>query len=108
MGAPYTVTVTLVTRTKGTPDAFGNDTWTESTSDVQGVRAPGGSVEQIQGMDTLTAQPTVYLPPGTDVGYLDAVVIAGHRYEVDGEPVHWRHPLTGWYPGVEVKLRRSA
>lgn len=102
-----TQTVTLVRRTKGTPDAFGNDTWTTATRPVKGVVAPNGGVEQIQGRDTLVTQPTVYLPAGTDVTHLDAVVIDGLTYEVDGEPINWVHPLTGWRPGVEVKLRRA-
>lgn len=105
--APFTVPVTVVTRTKGAPDALGNDTWTEVGTVVKGVFAPGTSVEQIQGQDALVIQPTVYLSAGTDVSYLDAVIVAGERYDVDGSPNAYVHPLTGWTPGIEVRLRRA-
>jgi endonuclease YncB( thermonuclease family) len=102
-----TQTVTLIRRTKGVPDAFGNDTWTTAATPVQAVYAPGSSSENVgQGRDALTLQPTVYLPGGTDVRAVDAVVIDGDTFEVDGEPIDWRHALTGWNPGVEVRLRR--
>lgn len=104
---PHSVPVTLVKRTKGEPDDFGNDTWAEASTVVRGVVSPGSSIESVQGQDTLTDQPTVYLDPGTDLTHLDAVVIAGLQYEVDGLPTVWRHPLTGWTPGIEVRLRRS-
>lgn len=103
----FTTPVTLVHRTVGTPDVMGNDTWTETTSDAKGVFAPGASVEQVQGQDALVVQPIVYLPAGTDLTYLDAVVIDGDRYEVDGSPNAYRHPFTGWMPGIEVRLRRA-
>jgi hypothetical protein len=48
----------------------------------------------------------VYLPAGTVVGAIDAVQVAGQTYEVDGSPNDWQHPLTGWRPGVEVRLKR--
>jgi hypothetical protein len=105
--APFTRPVTVVKRTRGLPDAFGNDTWTTSASVVRGVFAPGASVEQIQGQDTLVTQPIVYLPAGTDVTHLDAVVVDGVTYEVDGSPSDWTHALTGWRPGIEVRLRRA-
>lgn len=106
--APFTQEVTLVRRTKGTvTDAFGNDTWAEVAVTVPGIFVPGGSTEQIQGQDLLVTQPTVYLPAGTDVGYLDAVIVAGDRYDVDGSPNAYVNPFTGWAPGIEVRLRRA-
>jgi hypothetical protein len=99
--------VTLVRRTKGAPDALGNDTWTTSASTVQGVYVPGTSVEQIQARDSLVVQASVLLPAGTDLRHLDSVVIDGTTFDVDGEPIDWEHPLTGWRPGVQVNLRRA-
>lgn len=103
----FTQTVTLVRRAKGEPDALGNDTWAETPVDVQAVYAPGSSNETVQGRDSLTVTAIVYLPASTRVDALDAVEVDGQRFEVDGEPITWRHALTGWAPGIEVRLRRS-
>lgn len=105
--AAFARSVTLVRRAKATPDAFGNDTWTETTSQATAIYVPGGGSEQTQGRDSLIDQPAVYLPAGTDVRHIDAVVIGSDRFEVDGEPQIWTSPLTGWAPGVEVRLRRA-
>jgi len=107
MLAAFTEAVTIVRRTKGAPDDFGNDTWTEVGTVVRAVMAPGVSSEQIQGRNSITIQPSIYVPAGTDVTRIDAVFLHGLKYEVDGEPVTWVHPLTGWAPGIEVKLRRA-
>lgn len=104
--AAFTRPVTIVRRTKGAPDAFGNDTWTTVGAVVQAVVAPVSGSEQVQGRDTLTEQTTVYLAAGTDISHLDAVVIGGQSWEVDGAPVVYEHALTGWRPGIEVRLRR--
>lgn len=101
-----TVPVTLVLRTPGTPDALGNDTFTETTRATRGVFAPGGSYEQVQGQDTLVLSPVLYLRAGEVVTHLDAVEIDGARYEVDGQPSTWTSPWVGFQFGVEVRLRR--
>lgn len=107
MTYPYGTVVTLVKRTKGPPDSFGNDTWVTTTVDVIAQAFdPGISSEQVQGQDVLTTQPKVFLPPGTDVSYLDAVIINGEQSEVDGSPSQPISPFTGWQPGVIVKLKR--
>lgn len=98
--------ITLVKRTKGAPDAFGNDTWTTTETTVKGACNPGASVELVQGQDLLTVQPSVYLPADVDVSAVDAVTVAGLTYEVDGSPNLWVNPYTGWRAGLEVKLRR--
>lgn len=100
------VPITLVKRTKGDPDALGNDTWTEQRVDVRGIYNPGGSSEQVQGQDMVTTQPSVYLPAGTDVSSTDRIEVAGLSYEVDASPNQWISPFSDWNPGVEVKLRR--
>ena len=99
--------VTLVRRQSNGLDALGNDTWAETPVVVQGVYAPGGSTETMQGRDSVTTTGIVYLPAGTPVDALAAVDIDGERFEVDGEPTVWRHALTGWTPGVEVRLRKA-
>lgn len=109
MTAAFPVQVVLVRRTKGPLDALGNDTYIDSASaPVNAVWAPGGSTEQIQGRDTLTITGTLYVAAGTNLSHLDAVLVNGQRFEVDGDPIDWRSPLTGWAPGIEVRVRRAA
>jgi hypothetical protein len=106
MTFPFGQPITLIRRVKAALDAFGNDTWTTTTATVSGAFNPGTSVELVQGEDLLTTQPTVMLPPGTQVNALDAVQVDGLVYEVDGSPNSPVNPFTGWAPGVVVKLRR--
>jgi len=103
---PFAQTVTVVKRVKSGTDSFGNDVFTTTQVDVPGAFNPGTSAELVQGQDLLTVQPSVYLPPGTDVAAIDAVQVGGLLYEVDGSPNAWTNPYTGWNPGTEVKLRR--
>jgi hypothetical protein len=103
---PFGTPITLVKRAKAAPDALGNDTWTTTDVVTSGAFNPGSSAELVQGQDLLTQQPTVYLPPDVDLTAVDAVVVYGEQFEVDGAPKRWVNPFTGWNPGVEVKLKR--
>jgi hypothetical protein len=103
---PFGQSVSLVKRTKGVPDALGNDTWTTTSTTVRGAFDPGTSVESVQGQDLLVTSPRVFLPAGTDVGAIDAIDVAGSRYEVDGSPNDYTNPFSGWRPGVVVQLKR--
>ena len=49
---------------------------------------------------------TVFLPSGATVSARDRLRVRGDLWEVEGEPGTWISPFTGWYPGVEVALRR--
>ena len=98
--------VSLVRRSKSGTDAYGNDVFATTSTVVAGAFAPGGSTEQVQGQNVVITQPTLYLPPGTDVSAVDAIDIDGDRFEVDGTPTDWVNPFTGWNPGVEVRLKR--
>jgi hypothetical protein len=109
MPVRYTVPIVFVQRVKSGTDVLGNDVFTPTSMTIDGVFAPGGSVETVQGQDVVVMQPTVYLPTGTVVGAVDAVQVAGATYEVDGQPNAWPpNPFSGWQPpySVEVKLKR--
>lgn len=108
MSAPFARQVSLVRRTKGRPDAFGNDTFTEAATPTTAVIGLRTGAEQIQGRDSLVERLSIFLSADTDVTHLDAVDIDGLRWEVDGSPTVYRHALTGWAPGVEIGLRRVA
>jgi hypothetical protein len=100
------ITVTLLTRAVTGRDADGNDVYGSTALAVAGCAFdPGGSVELVQGQDLVTTQPKVYLPAGTVVGALSAVIVAGVTYEVEGSPNSYTSPFTGWSPGIEVKLK---
>lgn len=106
MTFPFGQPITLRQRVKSGTDALGNDVWSTQDTTVIGAFAPGSSVELVQGGDVLTVQPTVYLPHGSVVSAVDAVLVGDDLYEVDGSPNLWGSPLTAWQPGVEVKLKR--
>lgn len=63
-----------------------------------------GSVGGLQ--DTLIYDATVLLPPGTVVDRTCRIEVDGVTFEVISQPIDWRHPLTGWHPGVEVHCRK--
>lgn len=102
----FTVPIVLISRTKGAPDALGNDTWATKNTTTDGVFNPGLSSESVQGQDLLISQPAVYLRPGSVVTSIDAVQVMGQVYEVDGSPNDWTNSFTGTKFGVEVKLKR--
>lgn len=103
---PFGQTITLRHRTPNGTDSYGDDAWTVTTTTAVGAFAPARSVETDSGTAT-TLQPAVYLPPGTGVDWLDAVIVDGVTYEVDGSPNVWTQPFTGWQPGVEVLLKTA-
>ena len=99
-------TVTIVHRTLGTPDARGNDTWTETTEDVPYCSVhPGLSTEVTAGTEEVSSDVTVMFPDGTSIKATDAMIINGDRYEVVGTPNQWQSPFTGIKSLVEVQGR---
>lgn len=127
-GATVTITVQRSTR-----DAWDDVTYTDShqirgclvyrTSSVEdsggaGSRDAGGLGERV------TDSVTVLAPPRSDVRYTDRVLIhpagvdvvpaddtttrSANTYQVSGRPDDWANPVTGWRPGMEIKLERTA
>lgn len=107
MSYPFGKTVTLVGRVKTSTDSDGNDVLTSTLTTLE--RCPfwwGTTTEQTQARDTVTSDATVILPVDTDVSAVDAVTVDGQTFQVDGVPMPWESPFTGWEPGIEVRLRR--
>ena len=99
-------TVTLHSRTVSVRDSLGNDTYTTVDTSINGCGFdPGGSLELVQGQDLVTTTPTLYAPTGTVANPLDQITVRGVLYDVDGGSNDWRSPLTGWTPGVVIKLK---
>ena len=106
MNFPHGETITLIRRGVIGEDVDGNDVKGEITSEVVGAFDPAIGFERTGGMDQVSSQPQVLLPAGTVVGSVDAVMVRGLRYEVDGVANVWNSPFTGWNAGVVVPLKR--
>ena len=100
----YGESITLLANGTTANDEYGDPIPAQTSTVVLGAFDPGGSTEN-PGQDTATTQPTVYLPPGTDVSWVDAVQVRGVTYQVDGSPNSYVSPFTGFTTGVVVKLR---
>jgi hypothetical protein len=85
-------------------DEYGDPIPSQTPVTVTGGFNPGTSAEN-PGQDTATTRPSVYLPSGTDVSWVDAVQVRGVTYQVDGSPNDWISPFTGTQFGIEVRLR---
>lgn len=112
MTYPLGQTVTVVTRTPGSPDAYGNDTWTETTVDVDGCAVWPHPANSASGVEIQTDRDTVFtnilcmFPAGTAVAAISRVVLPTGSYEVEGDPADYLSPLTGTTPGRLVNLRK--
>lgn len=104
IGYAFGESVTLHARAVTGQDTYGNDVYGSTDRTVVGAFAPAGSAELVQGRDTVTTQPAIYLPPGTDVTAVDQATVRGVTYDVDGTPADWRNPFTGRHAGIVVNL----
>lgn len=101
---PYAQTITVLRRVLAEPDQYGNDTYTDAAVQVSGcVVQPAGSNEQTQFTDQISTDITVFMPYGTDVSPLDALVINGVKYEIQGIPQQWRSPFSGHTSPIQLR-----
>lgn len=106
MTFPYGQSITVIPVTR---DAHGDETrGTPRTLHGVGV-APRASTEP--GQDRRAAMTisgvSLYLPVDHGVTNLDVVVLAdGTEWRVDGHPLPWSSPLTGWTPAAQADLTR--
>lgn len=73
-----------------------------ASSGVSGAEPLRDSRTQVNG------SVNVYAPYGTDIAALDRLIIRGTTWDVDGDPAVWRHPMTGWEPGIVVRATKVA
>jgi hypothetical protein len=103
---PQGITVTLRSAVTGTPDAYGNDTKTFTTSQVGPCAwVPGATSEATEGAEQVISDGELYMPPGTVVRPLDQMVILGTLYEVTGQPSAWFSPFTAFASPVMARVR---
>lgn len=105
---PTPHSVTIITRTEGEPDAYGNPTvtTTETPWEVYGW-GPGGSSELTGWSAQVTADLAVYGPqPPTAITSTSSIRVDGVEHEVEGVPQDFDHGPFGYTPGVVVSLSR--
>lgn len=96
MSGPFGETVVQHTRTRGTPDSDGNDTWTDvNKTHPKAVLYPRVSSELVQGQDTNIIGLVAVFNPGITVAATDEFTARGERWKVDGEPGQYISPHTG-------------
>ena len=96
--------VTIKNRVVSGTDEFGNDvfTYTEQTVGPCSVQ-PSTSRESVgQPADQVVTGMVVFMPYGTQIGYLDAFIVDGVEYEVQAEPETWASPFSGHTAPVRV------
>lgn len=84
----------------------------------------GSNETTSRGQDVLSDYRTLLVPPGEDVLYTDRILIhppgvllvpandkatrKANTYAVNGRPVDWTNPFSGWNPGMQVDLLKVA
>lgn len=96
-------TVTLIHRVVTGKDEYGNDVYGYTEEQVGPCSIQqSASREAINFTDQVTTGILVFLPWGTQIGYLDAMIVDGTKYEVSGDPDLWISPFSGHTAPVRV------
>ncbi|MGW4240912.1 hypothetical protein [Nocardia sp. NPDC004722] len=105
---------TVVVWRRPARDRFGDTSYVEH-HEIHGVVVDYGAQDEPNANGAPTADrelarydATLYgVPIGSDVLANDLIELPdGDKYHVVGRPVNPKHPVTGWTPGLIVKLRR--
>src|SRR5215472_1544933 len=92
---PYGRTVTVLHRYVSGQDQWGNDVYSYTSENVGPCSIQqASSRENINFADQAITGVVVYVPWGTQISYLDAIVVDGTTYEVNAEPDHWTSPFS--------------
>jgi hypothetical protein len=105
MTFPYGQTVTLISRTVSGQDDYNNDVYAETSVDIfPCVVQPAGTTEAVQWTDQVSTDLAIFMPYGTDIEAVDAVLYNGLRYEVQGKTIDWISPFTGRVSPVQIRV----
>jgi len=107
----YGSTITVVRSSPGGFDQYGDPvSGTTTSTNITGCAvAPRYSSEPVErGRNGVIVGLSVYAPAGSDIVYTDTITVDSVDYRIEGQPASWTNPFTGWAPGVEVALVRSA
>lgn len=80
-----------------------------TSRDVDGVAVePRPSSEPVEdARNSVVSGFTLYFPADDPINAQNRVVVRGGTYSVLGDPADWRHPSTGWRPGIVVQVGRT-
>ena len=93
---PYGETITIRQRVVSGQDEYGNDTLSFVEVQVGPCSIQQGQSGEVRAYtDRVTTDITVFVPYGTDVGFLDVIIVDGVEYEVLGDPAHWVSTFSG-------------
>jgi hypothetical protein len=96
--------VTLRHRVVAGQDEYGNETYAFTEVQVGPCSVQQGHSGEVTAYtDRVTTDITVYVPYGTDVGYLDVVIVDNVEYEVTGDPAVWLSPFSGRSAPIRVE-----
>lgn len=100
-------TVTIVRRTTGGVDDYGNPVESTSLIPVNGCLVGFGSTDQPTVVDAApqSSQVTIYFPAGTVIEDSDSFVARGSEWVKDGRQMDWVSPF-GEAQGVVVNVRQ--
>lgn len=88
-------------------DRVGDVTGPETSHDIGGCAISWqASTEVTDHRDTVVSLAEVFCPTGSDITATDKVRLPdGREFLVDGTPVNWHNPFTGWDAGMIVRLK---
>ena len=96
--------VTLRHRVVAGQDNYGNDTLSFTEVNIGPCSVQQGHSGEVQTYtDRTVTDITVYVPYGTDVGFLDVMIVDDVEYEVTGDPAHWMSPFSGHTAPIRVE-----
>lgn len=100
-------TVTIIRRTAGAVDDYGNSSFTTTNVTVNGCLVGWGSTNEPVSAesDPVDSQMTLYMPAGTEIHDGDVFVVRGDQFVKDGMAQAWSSMLNV-SKGVVVSLRR--
>jgi hypothetical protein len=101
---PHGQMLTFTQRTVSGQDQFGNDVYSETQVQIGPCSVQYGSSRESAGnfTDQVTTGLVVFVPYGTDLTYLDAVLYNGVKYELTAEPESWVSPWSGSVAPIRV------
>lgn len=100
-------TVTIVRRSLGSVDDYGNPTVTTTTVPLDGCLVGWGSTNEpaLADADPVATQMTLYMPAGTQIFEGDEFIVRGETFVKDGMAQEWKSMLNV-SKGVVVMLRK--
>ena len=105
---PYGTTLTMIRRVLSGTDDYGNDAYSDvSVSVGDCVINPVSSNETTNFTDQVNTTITVFVPFGTDVSFLEAFVINGEKYEVQGDPETFVSPFSGHVSPIQIRAIKT-